>query len=245
MDANTISGRLHFLDTTLERIIQRFEDEYPETKLPTPAPAKEPGDASSLNSSLAEPSTISSVTEDPVSKVNSEEYVEPGDLETEEHPYAVKLSRSSSNTSLRTRALDHEEGRMHRFGQQIRREILRPEGLDYAHGTDGTTVDPPHIAVLRAKLESYRGDELRRAVMDHGFDKLLEELGADASALAELEITDPEDFQKLKEAQLAAQANIGTHGLEVGNIKDGHDVQPSDTASSKETSTAYDAATKT
>ena len=148
---------------------------------------------------------LSNSTEDALSKTLSDERIDTGDLDPE-GSYAVRLSRTSSNASLRTRALDSEEGRMHRLGQQIRRSILKPEGLDYAHGTNEASVDPPHLAVLRSRLENLQGDEIRRSVMEKGLDQVLEELGANADQLAQLEMEDPDGFQKFKEAQAAAQA---------------------------------------
>lgn len=201
------AGRLQFLDTTLARIIQRFEDEYPETRVPPIKieTSRNSAEGSSLGSGEAD--LLSNSTEDVLSKTLSDERIDSGSLEPEE-PYGLRLSRTSSNTSLRTRALDSEEGRMHRFGQQVRRSILKPQGLDYAHGTNESDVDPPHLAVLRSKLEALQGDEIRRNVMEKGLDKVLEELGANADQLALLEMEDPDGFQKFKEAQIAAQVNM-------------------------------------
>lgn len=198
--------RLQFLHTTLERIIQRFEDEYPETRsvpISRPTSHKDTADSSSITSSFAEPSALS-VIDDPLARVVSND-----DHASVEHEdsYSIKLSRTSSNTSLRTRALTSEEGRMHRFGQQIRREILKPEGLDYAHGTDENSVDPPHLALLRSKLSTLQGDQLRDEVIEKGYEKVVEELGANAEELAQLEKEDPEGFQKLKEAHFVALKN--------------------------------------
>lgn len=96
---------------------------------------------------------------------------------------------------------------MHRFGQQVRRSLLQPEAMDYEHGTSGDEVDPEHIAVLRAKLEQLRGDEIREKVEAVGADKVLEEMGANAQELAQLQMEDPEAFEKFKESQIAAQIN--------------------------------------
>ena len=198
-------GRLQFLDSTLERIIERFEDEYPETR----AEAKKDGDLNvdhtKLDQSDSQLLAECIKAQDRLGDVISNE--DRVSVEDDEHPYAVRLSRRSSNTSLKTRALTSEEGRMHRFGQQFRREILKPEGLDYAHGTDETSVDPPHLALLRAKLGEMRSEDIRQRVIDLGYEKAIEEIGASAEELAQLEKEDPEGFQKLKEAQIAAAAN--------------------------------------
>lgn len=96
---------------------------------------------------------------------------------------------------------------MHRFGQQVRRDMLRPQGLDFAHGTTGAEVDPDHIAVLRAKIEHLQGDEIREKVEALGADKALEEMGANIEELAQLQLEDPEAFERFKESQIAAQVN--------------------------------------
>lgn len=196
--------RLQFLDTTLQRMIQRFEEQYPETRL-TPANelAKEPSDNSSDRSSLAETSNLSGSVDAPsttITRVLS-------DAGSEED-YSVKLSRTGSNTSLHARMLTSEEGRMHKFGQQVRREMFRPQFLDYAHGT--TNEDPPespHITALREKLELLKGDDIRKRVEEFGPDRVLEEMGADAEELLALEKQDPSEFEKFRESQMVAHLN--------------------------------------
>ena len=126
-------------------------------------------------------------------------------------PHQIRLSRTASNTSLAARAYTEEEGRMHRLGQGIRREVLKPTGVtDYAHGTreDGPP-EPEHLAVLRSRFEELRGEEIRERVERDGVDKVLEEIGANAQELAQLQDEDTEAFEAFKNAQLAAAINSG------------------------------------
>ncbi len=98
---------------------------------------------------------------------------------------------------------------MHRFGQEFRRKIMKPTGtLDYEHGT--TTEDEPesaHVAELRARLEEFTGDELKDKVEQHGVDHVITELGFSMQELGMLEKSDPEGYEKFKQAQMAAELN--------------------------------------
>jgi len=212
--------RLQFFDSTLERIIQRFEDEYPETKvepLPSPPDRKNqfefspPPGASYMGSSPPGPSL------DRV--LSSEEVIDAEADDTDLH--GLHLARNGSNASLAARAQMLEEGQMHRFGQEFRRKIMKPTGtLDYEHGT--TTEDEPepaHIAQLRERLERYTGEELKREVEKHGVDNVITELGFSMQELSMLEKSDPEGYEKFRQAQMAAELNtrqaaISTNGTQ-------------------------------
>lgn len=184
-----------YLDQTLERTIKRFEDEYPESK-PKQFPA-----------TLSNESRTSSYIDQPsgqISRLTSLEDQPPTQPTTEES----KLGRSASNTSL-ARALAQEEGRMHRFGQGMRREVLKPIGTDDAlHGTSiNDAPESPHLAALRQKLEHFSGEAIREEVEHKGINRVIKELGIDAQELATLERDDPEGFAKLKNAQITAERN--------------------------------------
>jgi hypothetical protein len=214
---NHVTGRLFFLDQTLARMIQRFEDEYPESKIPPMSIATarpETSDLTSLGPNLADASVLSaSVGSDTLAQVPSgEEYIaaEEGDREdTREN--GIKMSRTSSNTSLAAKAYMNEEGRMHRFGQGMRREVLRPTGMtDYAHGTfESDAPEPSHLATLRKTLEELQGEEIREKVEREGGEKVIRDLGVSARELRELEEEDPEGFEKFKGARFAMALNSG------------------------------------
>ena len=193
-------------------MIQRYEDEYPETRLQlSPSSTDESRSGlSSLASSFAENSVRSaSIDEHSIAKVLSAEEVL--DAESRNRDDQAVLDHSASNTSLAARALTREEGRMHRFGQSFRREILRPTGTDdYLHGTtDQDESEPPHLVALRERLNTLRGDEIRKEVERDGPDKVLEQLNCDVADLWRLEQEDPVEFPKLNQSQLAAHINAG------------------------------------
>lgn len=203
-------GRLFFLDQTLHRMIQRFEDEYPETKVASSSPPAANGFPSpdpSMDASLLSQSLDSNGM---LNVADSEEYFPNKETTEANDEHALKLSRTSSNTSLAAKAFTDEEGRMHRFGQSIRREVLKPVGLDdNLHGTKTTDSDPPHLAALRSKLDELRGEDIRSRVEKEGADNIIRELGLNAQELLTLREQDPEGFATFRESQLAAQINAG------------------------------------
>jgi hypothetical protein len=146
-----------------------------------------------------------------MSRIQSSEEYFSTENEPPDEPFSLKLSRTSSNTSLAARAITQEEGRMHRFGQSIRREVLKPTGTDdFEHGTSkDDEPEPEHLAALRARLESYKGEEIRRNVEEQGADKVLKDLGTNAQELRMLQKEDPVGFEAFKNSQLAAQINSG------------------------------------
>lgn len=94
---------------------------------------------------------------------------------------------------------------MHRFGQRMRRDILRPETLDYMHGTTGQEVEDSHLQELRAKLEELNGAEIRDKVHKLGPDGVFEAIGATVEELRALEREDPDGY---REVRLAALRNM-------------------------------------
>ena len=181
------AGRLKFLDTTLEGMIQRFEVEYPECRVATATSAEAGEDEEESRESMESTSTAlkpapsqTDLTE-LINTVSDE-----SNTTTQQPPPTSTLSRSSSSRSLASRQAQ-EEGRMHRLGQRLKREILRPDTEDYAHGTTGKEVQAPHVQELRKTLEELDGphiqDELRRV----GIEGMLEKIGAGKEALEEME----------------------------------------------------------
>jgi hypothetical protein len=189
-------------------MIQRFEDEYPESKVPTlpSTPGLAINGVGSLGSSFADNSVLSaSADSNGLSKIPSaEEY-----MEENENRESLKLSRTGSNTSLAAKALTSEEGRMHRLGQTFRREVLRPTQIDdELHGT--SVDDPPEepaMAALRSKLDNLRGDELRQRVNSDGVEAVINELKLNIEELRALQKDDPEGFEMFKNSQLMADMN--------------------------------------
>ena len=98
---------------------------------------------------------------------------------------------------------------MHRFGQRVKREILRPETQDYAHGTTGTEVEAEYLKDVRRRLESFEGSEIKDKIERMGPEALYEAIHATAEELAVMEKNDPEGLTKIKKVRGAALALYG------------------------------------
>ena len=190
------SERLQFLDLTLERMIQRFENEYPETRLESPPPRP------SLPSPLI--AFPNSTPQNQLTGTGNSETLDPEPDSEPDQAIRIPHLRHGSDASLASRQAQ-EEGRMHRFGQRIRRDILRPEGLDYAHGTTGQEVEASHLQDLRRKLEGLPGAEIRDKVRALGPEGLLEAIGA---TVEELRILERSSSDGARDEMLTALINM-------------------------------------
>ncbi|KAI4222701.1 MAG: hypothetical protein L6R36_005960 [Xanthoria steineri] len=171
--------RLQYLDTTLERMIQRFENDYPETRINT-TPFGE-----NIKSKQASADASPFVAPSEGDGVLSPTALDEDDLDSST---ALKpaMARRPSDHSHATRQ-DAEEGRMHRFGQRVRREMLPPDTLDYAHGTMGEENEPLHMRELRVRLEALDGDVIQKRLDEIGPEEAIKEIGATKEELLELE----------------------------------------------------------
>ncbi|THC96143.1 hypothetical protein EYZ11_004364 [Aspergillus tanneri] len=195
--------RLQFLDLTLDRMIRRFEDEYPETRIvsqPVVSVHAETGSQNSGDDGNGPP--VFGIQ----SMANPADEVAIDDEETDK--YAVRLSRSSSITSLHSRALTSEEGHIHRLGQNIRRDFLSPTFGPTDHDSP-SSFDDAHLAALREKLDRLHEDQTRSDFESVGADKAFEELGSTVEELWAIQKQDTEAFEKFKQSQIAAQINSG------------------------------------
>ena len=96
-------------------------------------------------------------------------------------PFAIRLSRRGSNTSLHSRALTSEEGRLHRLSQTLRRDFLNPSLIAPEGGGAVVSGDDSHINALREKVENLKGDEsmnnhVESIAADKAFDELVQRL---------------------------------------------------------------------
>lgn len=199
----SLLGRLQFLDSTLERMIERFEDEYPETRLPKPSiTTTEPlsDDNASISSSLENPTTLIHPT--PTYPGLEPESPDQEDIDENTTPLIrpASVSRRNSSPNLASRQAQ-EEGRMHRFGQRVKRDILRPENEDYAHGTTGTEPQAQYLQDLRRRLEVFEGGEIKERVERLGPETVFHMIGATAEELSAWERGNPEGFERIKEAR--------------------------------------------
>ena len=211
LNSNFALDRLLFLNQTLEGMIKRFEDEFPETRLPSTVTSPPLLDVPQTN--RANGVALSSSIEGQGSDIDPALVEAP--LSDDEDGVRPVLSRHNSDVSLASRALSQEEGRMHRFGQKFRRDILKPDTEDHAHGTTGAEEQPLHLKYLRAMVEGIGGEELKHKILVEGEDAVLVELENEASVLRQQLIEqDPENWDKFSESQKAAQNNINVAGLQ-------------------------------
>lgn len=192
--------RLQFLDFTLHRMIQRFEDEYPETRVFAPVSAVAPDTSSQNSGDDASGSGGNGGSQVNLNNVDNETAIDDEDTDQ----YAIHLSRTSSMTSLHSRAMTSEEGHVHRLGQNLRRDFLSPS-IDQADDDSSLGLDDAYIAALRDKLDRLHEEQERSRLAD----KTFEELGSTVDDLWTTQRQDTEMFEKFKQSQIAAQINSG------------------------------------
>ncbi|PTU22779.1 hypothetical protein P175DRAFT_0433515 [Aspergillus ochraceoroseus IBT 24754] len=197
--------RLLFLDFTLQKMIQRFEDEYPETRI-APQPIKSNPETSSQNSG-DDGGLAHSFSNMQSSGFNADNEVAVDDDDVDH--YALRLSRTSSITSLHSRAMTSEEGHVHRLGQNIRRDFLNPPRDHQDEDLPPDFVEESHVTALREKLDRLHEEQTRSHFESVGADKAFEELGSTVEELWAIQRQDSEAFERFKQSQIAAQINSG------------------------------------
>lgn len=228
--------RLQFLDQMLQGIIKRFEDEFPETRVPgttstiatSPANGSPSGESIISNSvgGLDEPDTVQ------IGTPTEEEDVELS-LTMSLRP---SLNRVNSEVSIASKAQTEEEGRVHRAGQQFRRDLLKPPTLDPAKSSGGSSSpsrtseqglgspnskskfqeavdqnlrrEPLHLRMVRDMAEEAGGPDMRKLMDEGGPDGVIRGLGTEELKRRLIE-QDPECWAKFKEAQEKAYRNSG------------------------------------
>lgn len=185
-------------------MIKRFEDEFPETRLQS-------DEAEQLKVGTG-PQISPSVSLDLVStaddqRSDNEQAIVDGNGSDDEYIVRPVLSRHNSDVSIASKALSQEEGRMHRFGQKFRRDIINAPDAEA-----GNADNDNHIRFLRAMIDGIGGEELQLQMQEGGHEKVLQELNNEASALRKQLIdSDPEGWKKFVESQEAAQRNTAAH----------------------------------
>jgi len=191
-----------FLDQTLQGMIQRFEDEYPETRL-------QPNDTASISSSTHSSSpplsTVPTLSTSVTDAANQDS--------DDDEPKALR-SRHNSDVNLASRSQMLEEGEFHRFSHRVRTEIINPSRPTSSHmdhaNVPGSLDDqhlPQHILALRNYLFNYSGDEIRRMTESQGWDKAFDSIVENAEELKRLEADNPEEFARFRDSQIAALKN--------------------------------------
>lgn len=194
--------RLMFLDRTLTGIIKRFEDEFPETRVEGHGlTAAELGHAvfDTVPASIASPQT------EPEAEKEPEQEAAGSDVEdTEIHIRA--LSRTNSTLSHTSKALDQEEGRALRAGHRFRSGITQEHFNMINRGIEDIGAEPNHARILEEMIEELDDAELLRKLKEKGsVQTFIEEKDRIRDQLME---KDPEHWERFKESQDKARANV-------------------------------------
>ncbi len=215
--------KLLFLDQTLERMIQRFEDEYPETRLP----------GSGSASITIDPSGDIMATSSPVKDEEGGVFVDAA-AEDDGH-YAVgsededgiisrpMLSRHNSDVSLASKALSEEEGRMHRFGQKFRRDIVSiaasTPGIDAAID-DGDLTANPKQGAKEMKVRATTGQVIENHISSQSSENAEKWAPHLEMMRAMLQEMGGEEMKRKIEGQ-GEEGILRELGVEGGSIKEG------------------------
>lgn len=198
--------RLLFLDQTLQSIIGRFEEEYPETRLSPPSPKQGLSAQSSFTDNLA-PSVNTQAT-DISATLTDEEDIMSGEEDTVIRPPPV---RHNSDVNIQSRAQTMEEGRLHRMGQAMRREVIdSPARVDFANipwKKDGED-DDERFKKFGENIENISGVDLKKLVTEEGWLSAMQKIGGTYEDLRQLQEQDPEAWELFKEAQEKARLNL-------------------------------------
>lgn len=196
--------KLVFLDDTLQGIIKRFEDEYPDTREVEPA---DTGDVT-----LRKTSTTSSEEPSPVPITREESAIVASDGEDESEIHAPRpLSRSNSMLS---RELAEEEGRVLRAGHRFRTGVVGKEHFDIISTIDDISGDPKHAQMLVDLAEDI-GGELLEKVKEKGAVRAFKE---DKELVTRaMRDSDPDHWNLFIESQQKARANITVSSLSEKN----------------------------
>lgn len=201
--------RLQILDQTLQSMIARFEEEFPETRIPPLNTASENSSLTDASAILA--SSVNTQNTDANTNVSDEEDMD----EADESSMRPTVSRHNSDVNLASRALGLEEGRLHRIGQHMRREVIDSPrstngGADWApwRNPDQSQEESDRLRKFGERIESISGVELKQVVDEQGWDGLLKKVGGTYEDLRTLQEQDPEAWESFKDAQEKARRNL-------------------------------------
>ena len=183
--------KLVFLDETLQGIIKRFEDEFPDTREPADEERKESSSSGEAEKPQVPPGLPSE---------DSAIVVSDGEDESEIHPPKA-LSRSNSMLS---RELAEEEGRVHRVGHRFRSGFVVQENSDLIRIIDDIAADPKHSRMLQNLAEDIGGEMLER-VHAEGTVTAFKDKDLVYRSMRD---SDPEHWGRFIDSQRKARANI-------------------------------------
>ncbi|KAI1308593.1 hypothetical protein F5Y03DRAFT_350310 [Xylaria venustula] len=189
--------RLVFLDQTIEGIINRFEDEFPDTR--------QPEDSNEVTSDLSSAVPESSITPEPA-EVDTFALSDTEDVETALRPPI--RSRSSSIISHTSKAFSEEEGLALRTGHKFRRSFMSQKEFNILNNDKEISNNPHHVKLVTSLMEDLMEDseEIRKQVEEKGIVKAFEEDKDNIWKL--LRDKDPQYWDVFLESQEKARANI-------------------------------------
>ncbi|KAI0913915.1 hypothetical protein F4823DRAFT_470002 [Ustulina deusta] len=189
--------RLVFLDQTIEGIINRFEDEFPDTR--------QSDDPSEVTSDLSSTAPESGTTPEPP-EIETFALSDTEDVETALRPPI--RSRSSSIISHTSKAFSAEEGRALRVGHKFRRSFMSQMQFNILNSDEEISNNPHHVQLVTSLMEDLMEDyeEIRKRVEEKGIVKAFEEDKDNIWKL--LRDKDPWYWDVFLESQEKARANI-------------------------------------
>ncbi|KAK0720871.1 hypothetical protein B0H67DRAFT_206201 [Lasiosphaeris hirsuta] len=213
--------RLMFLDSTLQGVIKRFEDEFPDTReaadsaisLSSSDEANDKQLSASLSSTELGRRT-SMVLSDGEDEVDAE-------VDTDVKIRPSSLVRSNSTISLTSRALAEEEGRVLRAGHQFRRAIVKPE--QYAsllEGVEMVGADPKHVRLLHELLEDLGDEGFKQEAKEVGIVNVFQHHRKEIWEKLR-ECNNPMEWDRFVESQEMARANVNLEGGEGRRTSEG------------------------
>ncbi|KAI8959321.1 RNI-like protein [Daldinia sp. FL1419] len=191
--------RLIFLDQTIEGIIKRFEDEFPETR--------------QMSLEVSPPDQTTTGASEPSRTSFSSGEADTGLLsDTEDVETALRSpksrSRSNSIISHSSKALVEEEGRAFRVNHIFRSGLIKPEHYDLLTSANEIGNDPSHVTVVTSIMDELMGgdEQIKKDIEEKGpvraFQQHREEI------VKRLREEDPQYWEKFVEAQEKARANV-------------------------------------
>ncbi|KAH8893215.1 hypothetical protein GQ53DRAFT_821933 [Thozetella sp. PMI_491] len=193
-------NRLIFLDNTLNGIIKRFEDEFPDTR-------------ESIDSGIAMSSGMklgSSVSSTEAELYPTTTISDDGEVEDEgEADFSIKspsLSRTNSVMSTTSKALANEEARVLRAGHKFRLGIVKPEHWKLVTGIQMVAANPRHIRMLHELIDELGRDDLAKEAEEKGIEAVFQEHREEL--LRTMKETDPEHWERFAESQEMTRANL-------------------------------------
>ncbi|KAK3326474.1 hypothetical protein B0H66DRAFT_600594 [Apodospora peruviana] len=194
--------RLIFLDNTLEGIIKRFEDEFPDTRESVDSAVGFSSSNSDEEDAVEKQLTLSPSAE---ADFMVEDDQESAGLEIR----TPSLVRSDSTLSLSSKALANEEGRVLRAGHKFRAGIVKPAHYPLLSGVELVGADPRHVRLLHELLDDIGDESLIQDAKEKGVVRVFQERKEDILKL--LKEADPIYWDRFVESQEMARANVALH----------------------------------